>query len=144
MVEIVPFRPEHLAAIRLQGVQASAQPMMTVEHGRQLIEQPGSLARTLLVDGVPMACAGLIELWRGRAYAWAYLSEGWERFARAVHRACLDNLQACRWRRVEMAVDVRYPQGKRWAWHLGFEFEGVARAFTPDGRDCEIWARVAS
>jgi hypothetical protein len=141
MVEIVAFRPEHLAALRIQAVQASAQPMMTLEHGRE-IAASGGLARTALADGVPIACAGLIELWKGRAYAWAYLADGWERNLRAVHRAVLAALEVSRWKRVEMAVDVRYPAGKRWAWHLGFEFEGVARAYTSDGRDCEIWARV--
>jgi hypothetical protein len=142
MLEIVPFKPEHLVALQLQAVQASAQPLMTLEYGQQ-IASTVHYARTGMVDGVVIGCAGLTELWNGRAYAWAYLSEGWERHARAVHRAVLDGLRVCRWRRVEMAIDIRYPGAKRWAWHLGFTFEGVARAFTPDGRDCEIWARVA-
>lgn len=141
MVEIVPFQAEHLAALRIQAVQASAQPLMTVEHGTRIAEQVG-LAKTVLVDGKPIACAGVIEVWKGRAFAWSYLGEGWERQMRLVHRAALAGLRACRWRRVEMAVDPRHPEGKRWALHLGFEFEGLARKFTPDGRDAEIWARV--
>lgn len=143
MVEIVPFQPEHLAALRLQGVQASAQAMMTVEHGRQILSATG-YAQTALHDSKPIACAGLIELWAGRAYAWAYLGEDWHRHARAVHRAVHAALRlgARRWRRIEMAVDSRHAAGKRWAWHLGFDHEGLARAYTPDGRDCEIWARV--
>jgi hypothetical protein len=141
MVVIVPFRPEHLTALRIQAVQATAQASMTLEHGREILSVDG-LARTALVDGEPIACAGMVEMWKGRAYAWAYLAEGWQRHLRAVHRAVLQTLDTCRWRRVEMAVDCRYPEGKRWAWHLGFEFEGVARAYTTDGRDCEIWARV--
>jgi hypothetical protein len=140
-VEIVPFKPEHLAAIRLQGVQASAQPQCTEEFGRQLASQTG-LARTALLDGQPLAIAGLTELWPGRAFAWAYLAEGWERHAKTVHRAVLAALRASRWRRVEAAIDVRYSAARRWISALGFDFEGVARAFTPDGRDCEIWARV--
>lgn len=142
MVEIVPFRPEHLAAIRLQGVQASAQHQCTVEFGRVLAEQVG-MARTALVGGAPIACAGLTELWPGRAYAWAFLSEGWERYAKAVHRGVLAALRTSRWRRVEASIDVRYSAARRWIARLGFEFEGVARAYTTDGRDCEIWARAS-
>ena len=141
MVEIVAFRPEHLAALRIQAVQASAQASLTLAHGQE-IAAAGGYARTALVDGVPVACAGMIEMWKGRAYAWAYLAEGWEKHLKVVHRAVLQALKSCRWRRVEMAVDSRYPQGKRWALHLGFDYEGTARAYTSDGRDCEIYARV--
>lgn len=141
MVEIVPFLPEHLAAMRLQAVQASAQAQCTLEFGRQMAAQTG-LARTVLADGSPIVVAGLTELWPGRAFAWAYLAEGWERHAKTVHRTALETLRLCRWRRVEAAIDLRYSAAKRWADRLGFEFEGVAKAYTPDGRHMEIWARV--
>lgn len=142
MIEIVPFRPEHLAAIRLQGVQASAQYQCTEAFGREIAANVG-LARTALVDGKPIACAGLTELWPHRAYAWAYLGEGWERHTKTVMRAVLAALRACRWRRVEAAIDIRYSAGKRWVQRLGFEYEGTHRAFTSDGRDCECWAWIA-
>ncbi len=141
MIEIVAFKPEHLVALRLQATQASAQPLMTLEHGAQIGNVTGH-AQTALLDGAPIACAGVIELWPGRAYAWAYLSEQAAKHFRTVHRAVHTALNASRWARVEMAVDVRDPAAKRWAWHLGFEFEGVARKWTTDGRDVEIWARV--
>ena len=141
MNSVVPFKPEHLAALRLQATQASAQPLMTVEHGRELLVSPG-VAYTALQDGKPLICAGMIELWPGRAYAWSYIAEGAVRGWKAIHRATLAALSRAQWHRVEMAVDVRDPAAKRWAWHLGFEFEGVARKWTHDGRDVEIWARV--
>lgn len=141
-MHVVPFRPEHLSALRLQAAQASAQPLMTVEHGRQIGDQIGE-AWTGMSDGGPIACAGMIELWEGRAYAWAYLTDI-RGHAKAVHRAVLEALARGRWRRVEMAVDPLHAAAKRWAAHLGFEREGVARAWTPDGRDVEIWARVTA
>lgn len=141
MITVVAFRPEHLAALKLQASQASAQPLMTEQHGREIVAANGQ-AWTALRDGVPLACAGLIELWQGRAYAWSYLAEGAAAHFKAVHRATLARLADCRWRRVEMAVDVRDPAAKRWAWHLGFQFEGTLKAWTHDGRDVEMWARV--
>lgn len=140
-IEITPFAPEHLTALRLQATQATAQALMTLEHGRQIASCTGH-ARTAMVDGEPVACAGVIELWPGRAYAWAYIGETALRYWKTIHRAVFDVVNASRWRRVEMAVDVRDPGAKRWASHLGFEFEGVARKWTTDGRDVEIWARV--
>lgn len=141
MITIAAFKPEHLLALKLQATQATAQPLMTLEHGRQITSAPG-LSQTAMLDGQPIACAGVIELWTGRAYAWAYLGEQAAGRFKAVHRAVGAVLALNRWRRVEMAVDVRDPGAKRWAHHLGFDFEGVARKWTTDGRDVEIWARV--
>lgn len=141
MIEIVAFRPEHLTRLRLQATQASAQSLLTIDHGEQIASCRG-IARSAMLDGEPLACAGLIELWQGRAYAWAYIAEHAKNHFKAVHRAVNSALTASNWRRIEMAVDVRDPGAKRWASHLGFEFEGVARKWTTDGRDVEIWARV--
>lgn len=143
MVAIVPFKPEHLTALRLQGMQAGAQPLMTVEHGNQLAGMTG-LAYTALDAGEPIGCAGVIELWHGRAYAWAYLSDRALQQFKPVHRAVHDFLcvAAARWGRIEMAIEPSHAAAKRWAFHLGFEFENVARKWTPDGRTVELWSRV--
>ena len=141
MVRIEPFRPEHLLALRLQATQATAQALMTLSHGQQIAACTG-LAQSAMLGDEPIASAGVIELWPGRAYAWAYIGEQAARHWKTVHRAVNAALDASRWRRVEMAVDVRDPGAKRWAAHLGFKFEGVARKWTTDGRDDEIWARV--
>ena len=141
MVRIEPFRPEHLLALRLQATQATAQALMTLDHGRQIAACAG-LAQSAMVGDEPSASAGVIQLWPGRAYAWAYLGEQAARHWKTVHRAVNAALDGARWRRIEMAVDVRDPGAKRWAHHLGFAFEGVARKWTTDGRDVEIWARV--
>jgi len=142
MVVIAPFQPEHLTALRLQGMQASSQAIMTAEHGRQIAGD--GLAYTAMLTGEPIACAGVIEIWRGRAYAWAYLSDAALQHFKAVHRAVLLFLReaGARWPRIEMAVHVNHTAAKRWAFHLGFQLEGVSRKWTPDGVDVETWARV--
>lgn len=140
-MQLIAFLPEHLMALKLQAAQSSAQSLMTAEHGAEIVGA-GGRAWTAVVDGKPIACAGMIEFWKGRAYAWAYLSEDFKAHAKSVHRATLELLSGAPWRRVEMTVDVHHGAAKRWAAHLGFEREGVCRAWTPDGRDVELWARV--
>lgn len=140
MIEIVQFQPEHLLALKLQATQATAESWITRDLADGLKGCP--LAMTALVDGKPVACAGLAEQWQGRAYAWSFLGESAASYFRHIHRAVLAVLAEAKYRRVEMAVDVRDPAAKRWAWHLGFDFEGVARKWAADGRDVEIWARV--
>lgn len=141
MISVVVFRPEHLAALKLQAAQSSAQPLMTAQHGGEIAAAPGR-AWTALSDGQPLMCAGMIELWSGRAYAWAYISGAALGQFKVLHRTTLELLASAPWRRVEMAVDVSHTEAKRWAWHLGFEHEGTHRAWTNDGRDVEMWARV--
>lgn len=140
-MQLLAFRPEHLLTLKLQAAQASAQPLMTAQHGSEIVSAAGQ-AWTAVVDGKPIACAGMIEFWKGRAYAWAYLSEDFKAHAKSVHRATIALLAGAQWRRVEMTVDVHHGAAKRWAAHLGFEREGVCRAWTADGRDVELWARV--
>ena len=141
MIEIVQFEPAHLTALKLQATQASASSLLTLEHGQKIAACTG-IARSAMLGGEPIACAGLIELWQGRAYAWAYIGEQARGHWHTVHRAVRDVVRGARWARVEMAVEVRDPGAKRWAAPLGFDFEGVARKWTTDGRDVEIWARV--
>jgi RimJ/RimL family protein N-acetyltransferase len=141
MLEFVAFKPSHLAAIRLQAVQASAQPLMNAEHGAEIHSAPGR-AFTALLDGLPVACAGVIQLWDGRGYAWAYLSDAALRHIKTIHRYACKALARMPWRRIEAAVDPNHPAGSRWLQHLGFKFEGIARAWTIDGRDVQQWARV--
>lgn len=44
--------------------------------------------------------------------------------------------------RLEMYVDANWPSCDRWAKFLGFKKEGLAKCFTPDGRDHFSYARI--
>lgn len=133
---IVPFHAEHLAGLRLQAAQASA-PLVTPEQAERL-----GHAYTALIDGEPVACAGLYELWPGRALAWAYMGAGCGREFLALHRTVRRHLEAATWRRVEAYVEVGFANGHRWVKALGFQFDGLLRGFMPDGADMALYSRV--
>jgi hypothetical protein len=46
------------------------------------------------------------------------------------------------YRRIEATVDVGFTEGERWMTLLGFEYEGLMRAYRPDGQDMLMFARV--
>lgn len=142
-IEFVAFKPKHLAALRLQAMQASAQPTMNEAHGRE-IEATGGRTFTMLLHGTPIACGGAFEIWPGRAYVWSYLTDDALRNARALHRFAIRTLARMPWRRLESYADVQHRSAARWLLHLGFQFEGVARAWASDGRDMAQFARVSS
>jgi hypothetical protein len=139
-MQIVPFKAEHIAMIRLQEEQMYLSGWVTQEQADALEH---SIAYTALDDGVPVACAGLVEHWEGRASVWAFLAAmGPNRFI-AVHRACMAFLDVCYTRRVEMSVDCNFKEAHRWAKMLGFTMEAERmEAYSPDGRSCALYARV--
>jgi RimJ/RimL family protein N-acetyltransferase len=143
VIEFVAFKPQHLAALRLQAMQASVQPTMNEAHGRE-IEATGGRTFTMLLHGKPIACGGAFEIWPGRAYLWSYLSDDALRHMRALHRFTLNMLSRMSWRRIESYADVQHRAAARWLLHLGFQFEGVARAWAVDGRDMAQFARVSA
>lgn len=105
-------------------------------------------AYTALIDGRVVACAGLQRLWPGVAEGWAIVEAGLgPRAGARLHRAVATGLAIAMrhlpLHRVQITVAADNGRGLRWARALGFEQEGVMRAFTPDARDFARLARVA-
>jgi hypothetical protein len=141
-MKIVPFEPVHLTRILLQPSQAIMQPTMSnPEYGPSLALAGPAYS---LVDGDEVfATAGLIKQWDHRAIAWALISGEAGKHFFALHKAVRRALNLHYYRRVETAVACDFPQGHRWAELLGFEREGRMRAYTPDGHDCDLYARIS-
>lgn len=139
-MKIVPFKAWHLDEIELQGPQMYLRGWLTEDQKQRLEHYP---SYTALLDGKPVAMAGVIETWPGRALAWAYLSEMGPRQFVLVHRSVSRFLEACYTKRVEMTVDCDFPQAHRWAKMLGFKMEAERMvAYTPNGQDCALYARI--
>jgi len=140
-MRIVPFEPDHLKRLLLQPSQAIMQPTMSKPEYAQSLHQAGPAYS--LVDGDDVfACMGLVPQWDNRAIAWGLISaESGPHFI-MIHKAVHRTMRLHYYRRIETAVACDFTQGHRWATMLGFEREGRMRAYTPDGRDCDLYARV--
>jgi hypothetical protein len=139
-MKIVPYKAEHLLAIRPQEAQQDGLPWITPEAAAGLEETE---AYTALVDGKPVACAGLEWYWEGRAEAWAWISGDvtpgiFVRLNRAVQRF----LAAVGPGRIEAHVDCEFGNGHRWVRALGFELEAPRKKrYFPNGRDAALYVR---
>jgi RimJ/RimL family protein N-acetyltransferase len=90
-----------------------------------------------------LACGGWSFLWEGVALAWLVLgrdADGAD--LRRIARLARAKLAECSARRLETTVRVDFPIGVRFLEWLGFEVEGVLRAFGPDGASHLMMARV--
>lgn len=137
---VTPFQPWHLEELRLQPAQASFGGCFDDPEYVAMLAR--SDAFTGLVNGVPVVCSGCLELWENRAIAWALFASAAGRNMVAVHRAVARYLAQAKWRRIEATVDPDFDAAQRWIRALGFRLEGTMRAYTPDGRDNDLFARV--
>lgn len=141
MIQIVKFRAAHLQVLNLQKSQEYFRGEFgNPNYGLQLEASPYSF--TGLVDDKVVGCAGVHELWQGRAVAWALLSEGVGPHMRSISRAALGFLAQAPWRRVEAMIDASFEPARRWAQMMGMQQEGLMRAYSPTGNDYYIYARI--
>lgn len=140
-MKIVRLIPDHILAVQLQPAQSYAHALVGPDNARDLAAAKG-VAWSALDGQEVIACAGILEMHPERGMAWALLSDQALRQFKTIHRIVSQVIAASPWRRVEMTVDCRHSAAIAWAERLGFQREGQMRAYTPDGRDCFLYARV--
>lgn len=133
--------PHHLLSVQLQPAQTFVGCGMTEAEARAIAEQPG-VGWAAVEGSATIACGGIAQAWESRGIAWMMLSDAALRQFTPIHRMVKDVLARAPWRRIEMTVDVSHIAGCRWAERLGFVREGRMQAFTRDGRDCYLYAKV--
>ena len=140
--EVVPFQAWHMC-----GFSVREKIGMGFKQSDWEIVESLETSRTMLKDGRPTVCAGLIPRWHGNADAWLWIDEGAENrdIARAGREVTkfLDHMQSFgQYRRVQTTVNVEYESWNNWCKSLGFEYEGVAAKYDPLGNDHCMYARI--
>lgn len=137
---IIPFKPQHLLAVEIQENESAR---FQTERHAEFLEQ-GYCAYTCLNDnGEPMACAGILPMWPGRAMAWASLSFQAGPHLKAITRRTRIELECVPFNRIEMYIRPGFHQAVRWATvHLGFKYEATMERGGTDGRDLWVFVRI--
>jgi hypothetical protein len=140
-MEVRTFQPADLYAIAIQQQQESVRDAMSTPGYGEALAAAGP-AFTATQDGEIMACAGVITQWHGNARAWAILSQDAGRCMLSLTRQIARWLHFNNAGRVDCAVDCEFDEAVRWVELLGFAREGRMRAYTPERRDCFLYAQV--
>lgn len=141
-MRVVRFQRDHLKALTLQPAQAYMLGEVSAAGYAEMLEAEGAF--TAIDDvGRVLAVAGVSSRWKGVGMLWALISCDAGPHMRTLIRATKGYLEhAGDWHRVEASVDVGFAAGERLLVLLGFEREGLARRYRPDGGDCTIWAKI--
>lgn len=143
-MRVYPFRAAHLDNLLLQPAQEFLRDWMQANQGIGKAYESGYAFSLLDDEAETLACAGLIEVWPGRASAWALMSAnlggaGMLRVVKAIRR----EFELQKYERIEAYVDHDFEQGHRLMRLLGFtnETPNGMRKFTL-GRTNDLYARV--
>jgi hypothetical protein len=138
-MKLIPFKVEHLEMMKHREKDFD---WKEAEETLKAIEDEDSF--TAVEDGKILMCAGVVHMHHGRGVAWTYFAEGLSlREMAGLTRLVKGYLNSTSFHRVEMHVDCDFEKAHNWARHLGFEMECERmKAFTPDKRDCALYARV--
>lgn len=135
----------HLESLlpRLQAGQREAIPALRDIQGFGATMRTAGPCASFSVDGIVVACAGLIDFQgTGRAVLWILFADGQRRVFSALIQKMRTLMQFYPRRRYEAYIDPTWPQSRRLAKLCGFKFEGLMEGFEADGSDKELWALV--
>jgi hypothetical protein len=140
-MRIEPLRAWHLQALDVQPSQAMFGPLIQRPEYQQMIMSSGQAFAAISGD-VVLGCGGIAELWENRAQVWALVSKDAGPNMFGIVRAVEGFLKQAKHRRIEAYVLCGFGPGLRLVKRLGFEHEGTMRAYSPEGDDYELFARV--
>lgn len=141
MIEILPFRREHYFKITKVSAANGSGEYVPTEEVLKCMER--ELSFTLLVQGVPLACGGVLKVWEGNYRGWAYITGAAGPYMLHITRAMKKGLKTVAPGRVDITVERDYEPGRRWAEMLGMhvECERLER-WGSDGKDHTLYALI--
>jgi hypothetical protein len=143
IMQILPFRPDHIHELADFGGQEWARILTGPEQLERLLSGP---AFSGAISGQIVGSAGIGSLSGRRGYAWAVLSEQATQHPVPVHRAARRFLHsadcASQFSRVEAYVDPAFVAAVRWVTALGFQCETPEpmQKFFPNGGPALMFA----
>lgn len=144
--QIIQYEPEHAMQIieNNMRLQEKLIPESDMKKWSYLCKESGP-AYTLMVDDVPVVCAGIVLQEWDKGEAWSLLSSLFYRHKVKAYRAIKAGLEAFiaekRLKRVQSVVDPEFQPAIDFIECLGFEYEGRLRKYGPAG-DYLMYART--
>lgn len=116
MIQVMPFRFEHVDQIKGQPDQVFMKPT-------EMVHLEGHQGFSGFVGDECMGCMGVVRIWPKRYHAWAYLSSSTGPYMLEITRKTRGFLKSLGDCRVEASVLADFDKGQRFARLVGMTLE---------------------
>ncbi len=113
------------------------------------MEIPHENCYTAIYESAIVGVGGMIILWDGVGEVWLMLTADCKKYGifgivafEALRKKVDELIEEHKMRRVQATIRTDFPKAKKMIKALGFELEGIMRAYAPDGADVELYARL--
>lgn len=133
---LIPFRPEHVAGLRLRLQAEAALSRLGPLAGLARAYEAAGPAWTLMAGDWPLVCGGAVRFWPGVGELWCWPGEDAGHWAVGFARQAREVVQRLRdvhgFHRLQAHVRESDEQAARFARFLGLGLEGRCPGFGPD------------
>jgi len=136
MIEIVPFKPEHMTSIEKADIDAEILAFLGSLDKRAEQYAAEGPATTMLMDGVVLAVGGVIQFWPGVGEAWMMVAPEGRKKGLSLYKYMDQFLQKCfreySFHRIQASVLVGHQEAHKCIMRLGFIPEGMMIHYGPN------------
>ena len=145
---ILPFHAEDMLWIIEDGIKEFGVKCIPTEQMTELAieREANGQCITGWVDGRIVGCGGIDLKWPGVGEVWLFLSYETDRFTKRAYKTIKDGIKKLiddnDLHRCQAWCRIDFDQAHTLFRHLGFEPEGIAKKYMPDGTDAILYAKV--
>jgi len=109
-------------------------------------DDPNHHVLSIRKDGI-IAIVGVHIFTAGVGEVYTFITDHIYKHNKDFHTTIINLIKYChrdlKLHRLQMAVEVGFGKGAKWAHSLGFRFEGTMKAYSVDKKDHSLFARIA-
>ena len=148
MIEVRPMLAEDMLYVISHGVKETQLKVTPDDKMKEYAKEreDSGMCVTGWIDGEPQCVAGIDLIWEGVGDVWMMITPWIDGHAKEGYRCIRDGLNKLlkdhKIRRLQSYGRVDFAECHTLFKHLGFQVEGLARQYTPDGCDAILYGKI--
>jgi RimJ/RimL family protein N-acetyltransferase len=140
----IPFEPGHAEELIGQADINQAEKKFLL--GRHIHDLSSGYSISVIRNGHLLGSGGIFPIWDGLGEAWVIPSELVQKHKKMFVKLIRENMARMtdefQFRRLQATARADAPKSRRFLEFLGFEREGLLKAYGPDGADHVLFAKI--
>lgn len=148
MIEIVPFKPEHMVNIEKADIDADIMVFLGDIDLRAAGYARGGPAITMLSDEIVLAVGGVIQFWKGVGEAWMMVAPEGRKKSLSLYRYMDEFINICflkySFHRIQTSIVFGHNEAHKCIMRLGFMPEGMMVNYGPQKENYVRYVRFSA